>query len=85
MNNNQKQIDIIESYNKYKSTIRRLSLDIPISALCLPKKIEKKLIRANLHRVVDLADSNFLRNIDFSISERHHVETQVAIFSHELL
>lgn len=85
MTDSQKPIDILDSYNKYKSVLRSICLDIPIAAMCLPKKIEKKLIKAELHRVSDLASTEIISKIALNESERALVETQVAIFGHEFL
>lgn len=47
---------IIESLQNYRKIILRMSADVPIGVLCLPKTTEKILVKNGLLRVYDLLD-----------------------------
>lgn len=53
--------EIGQSLNGYRNTLRYLASDVPISAMCLPKKIERILLSAGFLRVYDLINSDFAK------------------------
>ncbi len=48
-----------ESFEKYNKTLYMMSMDAPISVLCLPKKIEKALLAQGCDRIFSLININF--------------------------
>ena len=57
LNDEQKQKvneELKKALGVYRSNIMMMSLDVPISALCLSKKVEQILARHNVHRLYDL-------------------------------
>lgn len=51
--------ELIKSFTDYRSVIKMLVGDAPISVLCLNKKIEKSLSAAGFFRVYDIFDLDF--------------------------
>ena len=53
--------ELVQSWEKYKQTIKYLACDAPIEILCLPKEIENILISNNFLRIYDLFDLDFTK------------------------
>jgi hypothetical protein len=53
--------EVLSRFAGYKKTMRYMSGDMPISALCLPKKLEKKLLDRDFLRVFELFDVDFTK------------------------
>ncbi len=51
--------ELLKSLNEYRNSLKYMCGDAPIAVLCLPKKIEKILLSADLLRVYDLFDRDF--------------------------
>lgn len=47
---------LLESLARYRKMMNYMSADIPIESLCLPKKLERLLIKSGLQRVFELFD-----------------------------
>lgn len=48
--------EVLESFDRYKKSLTYMSADIAIEALCLPKPIEKILLRNGIKRIYDIID-----------------------------
>lgn len=53
--------ELIKKLSEYRNTINHLAADAPISALCLPKKVEKCLLDYGLLRIYDLFNCDFAK------------------------
>lgn len=53
--------ELLNKYAEYHKKIQMLSCDVPISVLCLPKHIEKKLHAHGCFRVCDMLDLDFTK------------------------
>lgn len=51
--------DIKKNLLHYRKTLAYLGANVPIQVLCLPKKLEKLLLKAKIIRVYDLISCNF--------------------------
>lgn len=50
--------DVKKNLEHYRKTLSYMGANVPIQVLCLPKSLEKSLIRARLVRVYDLISCN---------------------------
>jgi hypothetical protein len=53
------RVEVLSRFAEYKKTMQYMASDLPISALCLNKKLEKKLLEHDYLRVFELFDVNF--------------------------
>ena len=53
--------DFLKNLENYKKYIHEASLDIPVETLCLPKSINKILIRNGLNRVKEIAAADLTK------------------------
>jgi len=63
------KVEVLSRFSEYRKTVQYMAADLPISALCLPKKLEKKLLNGDFLRVfelfgLDLAKIEFLDSTD---------------------
>lgn len=48
--------ELTQSVLRYRNIMNRLEADVDIRSLCLPKKIENKLLRMGCLRILDVID-----------------------------
>lgn len=48
------KVEVLSRFAEYRKTVQYMAADLPISALCLPKKLEKKLSDGDFLRVFEL-------------------------------
>lgn len=53
--------DLKQNLLHYRKTLNYMGANVPIQVLCLPKTLEKSLLRANLLRVYDLISCDFTK------------------------
>lgn len=54
-----KKLDLEESYKQYRKTLYYMGANVPLQVLCLPKTLEKLLLKEGILRVYDLIGRNF--------------------------
>lgn len=53
--------ELIKSFGRYQKVISLMSVDAPISILCLPKNIEKLLSQNGFLRLYEILDMDFTK------------------------
>lgn len=53
--------DMHKNFLHYRKTLAYMGANVPIGVLCLPKALEKSLIKAGLIRVYDLIECDFTK------------------------
>ena len=56
-----KNLDMNESFLHYRKTLSYMSANVPLGVLCLPKSLEKILLRNGFIRVYDLIGCDFTK------------------------
>jgi hypothetical protein len=54
------KIELLKQVSAYQKSMAMMSCDLPLSALCLSKKIENALLKAGYDRVYDLLDLDLI-------------------------
>lgn len=52
--------EVMERFKEYEKTMIYMACDVPLEVLCLPKDIEKPLLRSGCLRVCDIFDRDFV-------------------------
>ena len=72
--------EALKKLEEYQKTVTYMAADAPISVLCLPKNIEKTLLRQGCLRVYDMIDRDLTKIEGLSDSAARHLAASLNQF-----